>query len=290
MANTLSGHPEVIAVEAEDHQGVHESVFFSHFAREYGDLSNDENFRRFVKDFTASDYFLLSGISKEWFTNRRPRSYPEAFQSLMDEMVRQREASFWVEKSPHHTLLSQDLAEAFPRARFVCVIRDPLTLIRSRIWAFGRTPPPYPRRLSHLLRASAAVSLSQRHLVGFQGKNRQSLLVRYEEMREDLEGTMKRVMAFVGGEFDPAMLVRRFRPNTSFHSGSERQTALLFSDRVIIRLAMAALSLVPLRWLRRMEERRRLDRGVDWPPWCWKRQPRPSSLNGEGTHCSDRPL
>ena len=31
----------------------------------------------------------------------------------------------WLEKSPHHTLMADQLARDFPDARFLCIVRDP---------------------------------------------------------------------------------------------------------------------------------------------------------------------
>jgi len=281
VANALGGHPSIAAVEAEDHNGVHESVFFSHFAREYGNLSEDGAFERFCADFTASDYFILTGLSEEWFRAARPRSYAEAFRLVMEEVARRRGCRFWLEKSPHHTLLSDELAEAFPDAFFVCVVRDPVTLIRSRLWAFGRVPPPYPARLAALMRSSAAVSLYQRHLASFCSRCDRAILLRYEEMREDAEAAMKRVLSFMGEDFDPSVTRRRYRANTSFPSPQDKERAFGCRDRVAIRLFSAVLRLVPLSALRAIEERRARRRGLDWPQWCWKRRPRPGALSGQ---------
>src|SRR5919108_3944767 len=66
LANILASHPQAVAVQSEDHFGVHESIFFSHFAPAYGDLNEEHNFRRFATDFTASDYYLLSGLPADW--------------------------------------------------------------------------------------------------------------------------------------------------------------------------------------------------------------------------------
>jgi hypothetical protein len=284
MANVLAAHPAMAAVQARDHRGVHESIFFSHFAAEYGDISDDERFDRFTRDFAASDYFILSGVSESWFRNRRPRTYPDAFKCLMDEMARRESARYWVEKSPDHTLLSWELAAAFPGAKFVCIVRDPVGIIRSRLWAFGRTPPAYPARLWTLLRACAAVSLYQRHLADFASRCDRAVLARYEDMRADLAATMRSTMEFLGGEYDASMLERRFSPNTSFPKEGDRDRAFGAADRAVIRAAMALLSLVPLGWLRGAERKRRLDRGVVWPSWCWKRRPRPSGSGGSAPH------
>lgn len=276
LANALSGHPRIAAVDSEDHNGVHESIFFSHFAREYGPLSEEGNFDRFADDFTASDYFILTGLHADWFRERRPQSYPEAFSCVMDEYARRQGAGYWLEKSPHHTLLSWQLAELFPSARFVCVVRDPFTLIRSRLWAFDRTPPGYPRRFISVIRGCAAVSLYQRHINEFCRKYDRAMLVSHEDMRADLEGTLRRAIAFLGEEFDPGMLERRFSPNTSFASGKKRQDAMGAFDRALIRAFSGLLRVTPAGLLSWIEARRHRARGIEWPAWCWKRRPRPS--------------
>jgi hypothetical protein len=61
LANILANHHRVVAVQSDDHFGVHESIFFSHFARAYGDIADETNFRRFAADFAASDYYILTG-------------------------------------------------------------------------------------------------------------------------------------------------------------------------------------------------------------------------------------
>lgn len=62
LANILAQHSRAIAVQADDHFGIHESIFFSHFARVYGDLGDEANFERFATDFATSDYYVLTGL------------------------------------------------------------------------------------------------------------------------------------------------------------------------------------------------------------------------------------
>lgn len=280
LANLLCGHPDITGVEAAEHNGIHESVFFSHFAQAYGDLADDATFDRFATEFCASDYFLLSGCDEAWFRAQRPRTYPAAFRLVMDALAARRSARYWVEKSPHHTVLGPELAAAFPEARFVAVVRDHVSLIRSRIWAFGRTPPPYPRRLVTLLRACAASSFYQRLLEAFAHDCDRAIVVRYAALRADTEGEMRRVTAFIGVPYEALMLEERYRPNTSFQRGDrDRSRGLTRLDRFVIRIGTTLARLVPLPVLAHIEARRRRKRGVEWPSWVWKRRPRPSAVN-----------
>jgi hypothetical protein len=274
VANTLGAHSQVAGVEAEDHHGIHESVFFSHFARAYGDLGNDDNFRRFAADFTASDYYLLTDIEENWFWQRRPCDYVTAFRDVMEELARRRGARFWIEKSPHHTLLCRQLAHDFPDARFVCITRESISRVRSLLWGLRRKPPSYPGRILFLFRACAANDMYSRTLERFSSACDRSILIRYEDLLRDAEGTLRQITAFVGMPFEAAMLVPRFAPNSSFRSSEERDQALAATDRILIRVFSSILRAVPLPLLRRIDTWQRRRNPPNWPSWVWKRRPR----------------
>lgn len=278
MANLLSEHPQIASVQAVEHRGIHESIFFSHFARAYGDLADDATFERFVRHFTSSDYYLLTGLTKAWIEGRRPRSYAEAFRLVMDEVARTRRASCWIEKSPHHTLLCDELARLFPDARFLCVVRSDLGLARSRLWAYGRRPERNPARFLTLTRAVAANALYSRELHRFAQHCPRALLVSHEAMVEDLEREMRRAAAFLGLPFDTRLLRSRFAANSSFSSTQARSQALTWLDRAIVGLLGSAGRVVPLAWLDALERRRGRAGALDWPAWCWTRMPKPCDL------------
>lgn len=268
MANALGGHPDIAAVEAADHQGVHESIFFSHFARAFGDLRDNSNRERFMDAFTSSDYFLLTGLEAAWFRAREADTYPALFRALMEEYARRRGATYWLEKSPHHTLLSGELARNMPDARFIAMVRRPEALIRSRLWMDGREPPGWPRRAATLFRACAAVSLYQRHLREFAAGGGRVLLVAHEEMKADPEKMLRRVMDFLGLPFHAALLENRYPPNSSFDGGRNRDMSWNRRDRFLVGAFMMCWNLVPRSILRRLESRRH---NIEWPDWCWKR-------------------
>lgn len=280
MANLLSEHPQIASVQAVEHRGIHESIFFSHFARAYGDLADDATFEQFVRHFTSSDYYLLTGLPKSWIERQRPRSYAEAFRLVMDEVARTRRATCWIEKSPHHTLLCDELAREFPDARFLCVVRGDLGLARSRLWAYGRTPERSPARFLTLARAVAANALYSRELRRFAHHCPRALLVSHEAMVEDLEHEMRRAADFLGLPFDARLLRSRFAANSSFSSTQARSQALTWSDRAIVGLLGYAGRIVPLTWLDTLERRRGGAGALDWPDWCWTRISRPSDLPG----------
>ena len=276
LANLLSSHPDVVSVQSEDHLGIHESIFFSHFARAYGDLGDAERFARFDSDFAASDYYVLTGLERDWLQKRRPRSYAEAFRTVMDEVALRAGARRWLEKSPDHTLLAEELASDFPDARFVCIARDATSLIQSRLWSSGRQPPAHPRRLLVILRLAASASLHQRFLARFARRSDRSLEVSYEALKTDLEAELRRISHFLGMPYDPSTLETGYRRNSSFQSGGDRERkALSRSERIVIACAMTILQLVPLGLLEALARRSRSERSpIEWPDWCWRRRDR----------------
>lgn len=67
LANILCRHSNIAGIQAERHFGIHESVFFSHFIHNFGDLRNDNIFIQFVEAFASSDHFILRACLKRYF-------------------------------------------------------------------------------------------------------------------------------------------------------------------------------------------------------------------------------
>jgi len=157
LANMLAALPQVAAVAHESHRGVHESVFFSHFAKGFEPWDDPEQRLRFAASFAASDYYLLTEMEQEFLEDleRSCSSYGEVFIALMDYLAIAEGADAWIEKSPHHTLLDADILTAAPDARFVMVERNPQDLIRSRLQGFGRASPKGLKRQKDILTAHA---------------------------------------------------------------------------------------------------------------------------------------
>lgn len=274
LANLISSHADMTSIGSADHQGIHESIFFSHFARSYGDLEDQQNYSRFMRDFCCSDYYVLSGLPPGWLHDRHPANYADAFQWLMDEVARRRGARGWVEKSPHHTLLGDELSRIYPKARFVCVIRDYLDMIRSRLWAYGREPLPYPERIYQIARACAVNSLYERYLRRFCRDNKRALLVFYQDLKSSKTSEINRVFDFLGLDRVGDDFSTEYAANSSFVSPAQKEQGLTGVDRFFIHVFKWLIKWAPYSILVRLESGAR-NKGVDWPDWCWKINPRP---------------
>lgn len=222
-ANLLAAHPEIAAVTAPQHQGVHESVFFSHFARLHGDWQNPAAKARALAGFFQSDYFLLTGLKATDFAGPPAQDAASFFRNVMDQYAARSGARAWVEKSPHHTLLADHIAAAFPDARFVCLIRDPVDLLASRLWSYGRAPPSYPRRAATVLQACASCVFHSRFLMDFGrrlGTDR-VFCIDYATLKANPEAALAEVLSSCG--LQPLAGLRpAFRPNSSFASQADR--------------------------------------------------------------------
>jgi len=273
IANLLAGSPAVAAVTATEHHGVHESVFFSHFATAFGPFEDADARHAFEVAFAASDYYRLSGLSRMVLSDAvaQAQDYAGVFSAVMDALAAREACSHWLEKSPHHTLLAEDLAARFPEARFVCVTRSSETLIASRLSAFGRNPPRGVRRAADIVRGCLANALYVRSLQRFANACDRALLIRYDEFAAHEDEGRRSLCRFLDLGVAPETLRSAFEANTSHRERSTRRLSM--TDRLLVRIADAGGRLLPLSWLVSVERDRRRRRGANWPDWVWTQRP-----------------
>lgn len=270
MANQLAALPGVAAVEAPEHQGVHESIYFSHFARAFGPYSNLESRVRFAQAFLLSDYGQLLGLTPEGLASdiRQASSYAELFRIVMDRHAAKSGASAWVEKSPHHTLMYKTLSRQFPDAKFVLVHRRTEGMILSRLSGFGRTPPQGLKRYLAIARASVVNTLFGRYLKRI-GRRPNCFYLRYEALHTD-DGLLRMaLLGFLDVDGTANDMESRYRANSSFDRAPRRP--LDRKDRLVMGASIAVARLVPLSVLIGAHRLRGAARGIDWPDWCWMR-------------------
>ncbi|WP_415897296.1 sulfotransferase family protein [Neptuniibacter sp. QD72_48] len=272
LANMLSSHPCIAAVEADDHQGVHESIFFSHFAKGFGDFNHPKSKARFFENFLESDYGILSEVQPDFLEkNEDIDSYYAFFRAVMDDVARKKGSSNWLEKSPHHTLMADELRLAYPDARFICVLRSDEELIPSRLSGFGRTPPSGFKRMSKIIRACAVNAMNHRYIKKLGGKDAQTIVLQYSDLKKQTEQNMKSILNFLGLDWTDEVLVMRYKPNSSFAKVRHENSSLTVIDQIVIKFARFFFNIVPLKLLLKIEDKMNKDRGIDWPDWCWKR-------------------
>ncbi|MFD7708838.1 sulfotransferase family protein [Streptomyces sp. NPDC059786] len=105
---------------------------------------------------------------------------------------------FLVEKTPSNAFVYRRIKDCWPDARFVFLLRHPVSIAQS--WHEGDPDKrSYEEAAADALRYMKAVDNARKGLTG-------GHTVRYEEITADPEKEMRRLCAFLGVDFEPAML------------------------------------------------------------------------------------
>jgi Sulfotransferase family len=183
-----------------------ESNFVPRFARARERYEQPWGFASavFLGDLFRQSWFRKSGMSQEaaWdaFDARPPADLPAAIREVFAAYARQHGKRRYGDKTPNYVLHLPLLAELFPEARFVHVVRDGRAVAMSLLdVGFG------PRTM-----AQAALQWRERVGLGIAfarevGPSR-CRQIRYEDLLEDPAETVARLCEFVGLQFDPVML------------------------------------------------------------------------------------
>ena len=168
----------------------------------FGDLGDDGNFRRLWEEILGMTVFSYAN------NNHRPplpedwRDYPRDLASVLDGVFRYFAAregkQRWCEKSPQYAQHLTGLAQLFPRARFVHVIRDGRDCAASFNRRWRRTP-----ELS-LYRWKKVVREGRRQ--GAQLTGNRYMEVRYEDLTTNPDANLRQICTFLGVQFEAAVL------------------------------------------------------------------------------------
>lgn len=143
----------------------------------------------------------------------KPPSHRQVLGTLLGAFATARGVPRWGEKTPRHLEWVPKILEDFPEARVVCVVRDPrdVTLSREKtpwesyVW---RTVKDWRRH------ARMAEDHGQRFPDAFTE-------VRYEDILEEPEGTLREVCSFLNLSYEPEMLAFHEKGERTFETDQE---------------------------------------------------------------------
>jgi hypothetical protein len=181
-----------------------ETRFLPYFIRHqerYGDLSLDRNYLKLWDDMRKSVVRRLGPgpqsipIPEDWKT--RPRSAASIFDQIMRMFAAAKGAQIWCEKTPmyvHHLTL---LANAFPDAKFLHIVRDGRDCAASfhRRWKFN------PVRTIYRWKQAVRSGRAQGKLLGSRYHE-----VRYESLTQAPEPAFREICGILGIPFEAAIL------------------------------------------------------------------------------------
>lgn len=165
----------------------------------YGPLNRETNRMKFVKDYLSSRQYHRTGLEKEYVVNqiiRRSDNYYELLGSLMETIARRQGKRRWAEKSPNNVYYINKLAQFFPTARFIHVIRDgrAVAVSQRRIGWGERYTSDRRRQLmwtSNIWKDMVTAGIQGRRL------EERYLEIKYEELVQSLPTVIDRIANFV---------------------------------------------------------------------------------------------
>ena len=124
LLDCLDNHPDLFGFRRETKI----IPYFIQSAGKYGDLSDDKNFRKMWDDFRSISFFKyvnngkIVPLPKSW--KDAPRSAAGIIDCTLSYFAEKDGKHRWCEKTPMHAQHICLLADSFPNAKFIHIIRD----------------------------------------------------------------------------------------------------------------------------------------------------------------------
>jgi len=241
LRNLLNRHPRISILEIE-------TEFLPWLARclgEYGDLSNVDNFHRFYGTIVRLPYFIYRANEgrlidvDNW--HKACTNYGAA--NIFEILVRLEIGApphtniIWGDKSPSYIDDLPLIADLYPQARFIHIVRDVRDYCLSIQKAWGKYMLRAAKRwVDGVTAASQSGSrLGDRYLE-----------VRYEDLLLDTEDIMRVISEYLGIDYDPAMTTLD-KPSENLGNAKGQSSVLKSNSRKY-------LTIMPNKTLRRIEK------------------------------------
>ena len=269
LANLLCNHSGIVGVQ-RDPFGILESAYFSHVENFFGNLKKNHNFIQFVETYASSDYFRATGLDKELFYEKRPKTYSQAFNLIMNTLAKEHNAEYWLEKSPAHSLYLRKISKYFPDAKFIGIKRNIFDAITSAVRKTHIKNKVMKK--FHILIRLLQYRKYEAYIKKFESQTDRILMLNYESVRENTEKNMNKICDFLGIKIEQNMLKMEYKPNTSFNdinSIKERKTVLSNFEKILIKSLNTVLRVIPYKIYRVIFYFQVNLRKKGFPRWFW---------------------
>jgi hypothetical protein len=177
---------------------------FTHRLAEFGDLDDRTNFERLAEALgktRAFWYWTRRGVVVDvdaWYATCRRHDWPGVLEGLF-HVVHDQEISdppkpwdeiLWGDKTPVYMTELTSLAQVFPAARFVHLVRDPRDCALSGAYTWGDSPLRTAQRWADRTRLCRDAG----HRLG----SERYFELRYEDLVTDVRGVLGQVFDFLG--------------------------------------------------------------------------------------------
>src|SRR5699024_1466614 len=131
LENTIAALPQVAGVEHWLHYGSCESSLYMNHAY-WGDLSEPEQYIRFLYQYASSDYFQLAEGDITFHLNHKQDNFYDFFLDLMDCDAKRKDCRHWVTKFDPHFFMDdaerkrflEVLDKRYNEVKFIRIQRD----------------------------------------------------------------------------------------------------------------------------------------------------------------------
>lgn len=192
LLDSLGRHSELYAYP-------HETRLIPHLLQQYQtvDLADDSNFRKLWDSVIDIPAFKRREIALPDNWENAPRSVAGVINHLMSLLAANDAKNVWCEKSPMHVQHIPLLAQTFPNARFIHMIRDGRDCAASFHRRWSRTPILTVQRWKQAVRKGHAdgTQLGERYLE-----------LHYESLTKTPRDELQRVCTFLGIDFEDEIL------------------------------------------------------------------------------------
>ncbi len=136
-------------------------------------------------------------------------------------------AAYFIDKTPFYYRIIDELIRTFPEARFIVLVRNPLSVLSSSIKTFSQDSLRRSDRIEHYLRRGPQLLAA-----GAQALGPKAHVVRYEALVQEPEAVLSGICAHLELEADPAcwrdfedQQVRMGDPHRNAYSGVVNRSA-----------------------------------------------------------------
>lgn len=176
---------------------------WTYFYNQYGDLSEERNLERILKDLLRYKRLVPVGLDAERLRgdfNSGEMSYPRLFALIEEQYARRLGRPRWGDKSLNTERYADEIFSAYPNARILHMMRDPRDRYASAVarWKVSRGGAGVGSAVW-----LSSLNLARRHEARHPN---QYMIVRYETLASEPEKTLRKICAFIGEEYTPVML------------------------------------------------------------------------------------
>jgi len=160
--------------------------------------------RALVRRYLAARGDVFPGTSADLETVAladSDRTLRGPYRALLTHWAQSRGKERWGEKTPHNIFYVDVLADMFPEAQFIHVVRDPRAVVQSMNASSYYSDETIFNALNWRKSIRDGKALFQAHL-----RPEQHLTVRYEDLVRHPESTVRSVCRFLDEPFEPRML------------------------------------------------------------------------------------